>query len=410
MSFAGYLSDQELSELYQALIGANLFRADAQAAMRSAIVPEFEGLLPISLVANVQLIQTLKQLNRVHNLVNGDVPLAQFLDVAALLAKGTHAGKAIEAALEKVRYSGTLAPSAPAIAARAPPGGVGGGGDDGEPPPAAALNTNVELQAQTGALDMTVSVRFLRDGAIASASVVKLLVHRHTGGQAEFLDGDEPKLANGSGWIIAPGLLITNHHVINARRKEGVVERDASDTDFLLQAESTRVLFDYVTKTVPAPVTTGAGALLYSNKALDFALLRLPATVPPRRPLRLRSHAVRKTPQQALGIGVNVLQHPYGDPMRLGFRNNYVVSGDDQWLTYLTDTAVGSSGSPVCDDTWMVAALHSGSRAIGSSINILGQEYRRENYGIPITTIMSDLQAHAPELSAEIIAGQAAFQ
>ena len=40
MSFAGYLSDQELSELYQALIGANLFRADVQAAMRSAIVPE----------------------------------------------------------------------------------------------------------------------------------------------------------------------------------------------------------------------------------------------------------------------------------------------------------------------------------------------------------------------------------
>jgi hypothetical protein len=155
----------------------------------------------------------------------------------------------------------------------------------------------------------------------------------------------------------------------------------------------------------------GAGALLYSNKALDFAVLSLPTTAPPRRPLRLRSHAVRKTPAQALGMGVNVLQHPNGDPMRLGFRNNYVVLGDDEWLSYLTDTTVGSSGSPVCDDTWMVAALHSGSRPIeGSDIFILGQQYRRENYGIPITTIMADLQANVPAVYTAIVAEQAVFE
>jgi hypothetical protein len=142
-------------------------------------------------------------------------------------------------------------------------------------------------------------------------------------------------------------LLITNHHVINARRKEGIAEPDATKEDFRLQAEHTRILFDYVTKAVPNPVSTVAGALLYADKKLDFALVRLPEATPHRSPLRLRTHAIRKTSVQALGIGVNLLQHPNGEPMRLGFRNNYVLLGDDRWLSYLTDTAVGSSGSPV---------------------------------------------------------------
>jgi hypothetical protein len=54
--------------------------------------------------------------------------------------------------------------------------------------------------------------------------------------------------------------------------------------------------------------------------------------------------------------------------MRLGFRDNFVVVGDDDGLSYLTDTQFGSSGSPVCDDHWFVAALHSGSRTAATSI------------------------------------------
>jgi endonuclease G len=401
-----YLSDQQLKELQQALVEANLFRPEAQDAMRSSIVPFYQAMLPISTLPNVQLTLTLNQLNRVHNLVDGDVPLAQFLDVAAILATGTRAAGVIERMLDIIRYSGTVPASAPTIAAGPAPFAAAGGAGGGD-----GFNTDVELQAQTGALDQTVSVRFLRDGVTAAASVVKLLVHRHMGGHAEFLDGDQPRLANGTGWIIAPGLLITNHHVINARRKEGIAEPDATAEDFRLQAEHTQILFDYVTSAVPAPVKAGPAALLYADKELDFALLRLPEGAPSRPPLRLRTHAIRKTPIQALGIGVNLLQHPNGDPMRLGFRNNYVVLGDDRWLSYLTDTAIGSSGSPVCDDAWTVAALHSGSRPIeAANIEILGQKFRRENYGIPITTLMAHLQERAPALSTRITTGQKALR
>lgn len=94
--------------------------------------------------------------------------------------------------------------------------------------------------------------------------------------------------------------------------------------------------------------------------------------------------------------------------MRLGFRDNFVVFGDAARLSYLTDTDFGSSGSPVCDDRWSVAALHSGSRSISADdITIRGRKVRRENHGIPIPRILEHLETAHPDLHAEIEAGQA---
>ena len=79
--------------------------------------------------------------------------------------------------------------------------------------------------------------------------------------------------------------------------------------------------------------------------------------------------------------------------MRLGFRENFVVFGSDKGLTYLTDTASGSSGSPVADDKWTVAALHTGSQDISAkNIKLLGKEIHEENFGIPIPAIMAKLR------------------
>jgi hypothetical protein len=398
IDFQGYLSSDELKAVEQALVDGNFAGHDEQEAMLSPILPAFKQQLPRFSRPRTQLTIILGELNRVHNLRNGDVPLAQFLDVAATLARATPAADVIERALARLRYGGDIAAAANDIGR--PAGGLGPG--DG------TINTVVKLEAQTGALDQTVSVGFLREGLIAAASVVKLLVHRHSNGHPEFLSSEgEPRLVPGTAWLIAPSLLITNHHVINARRKEGFVEKDASEQDFRLQAENTQILFDYVSKDMPEPILTGRGALLYNNKELDFALLHLPVGAPNRSSLRLRPHVMRKNAMQALGMGVNLLQHPNGKPMRLGFRTNYVVSGDDRWLSYLTDTDVGSSGSPVCDDAWTVAALHVGSRPIGQQhIVILGQEYRRENYGIPILTILAHLSEQQPALHEAIQDGQ----
>ncbi len=65
--------------------------------------------------------------------------------------------------------------------------------------------------------------------------------------------------------------------------------------------------------------------------------------------------------------------------MRLGFRNNFVVTGTESRLSYLTDTAGGSSGSPICDDAWFVAALHRGFTTIsGGPLMVWGKPIRQE--------------------------------
>ena len=164
-------------------------------------------------------------------------------------------------------------------------------------------------------------------------------------------------------------------------------------------------MFDYFKD--PAVETTFSGKLVAWDKELDFAILDLEGTAPDRRPLRIRRYVLRKTLDQALGMGVNVLQHPGGKPMRIGFRNNYVILGDGKILTYVTDTDFGSSGSPVCDDAWAVAALHSGSRGVAhAGVEVNGRKITGENFGTAIGAIMEKLKTSYPDVYNRIIAVQ----
>jgi hypothetical protein len=202
MSFSGYLSARDLTRIQTALTDANLVTSAALDTMAASLMPTYRvNNLPLNPLAGQQLMMWLQLMNRVHNLRNGDVPLAQFLEVAATLATGTQAADVLDQALQQIRYSGAASLPPGAIATVQPAGG----------PASQTPNTSVTLQAQTGAFDLTVSVSFLREGVAASASVVKLLVHRHVDGHAEYLPAGDPRLVNGTGWIIAPGLVITNH-------------------------------------------------------------------------------------------------------------------------------------------------------------------------------------------------------
>lgn len=393
--FAGYLTDTEIAEVLAALLEARLASPSAQDALMAGLDLGYVGLLPTGTTPSVRQRTQVTLMNRVPNLRNGDVPLAQYLAAAVSLAGPLPAADRLESALAKVNAvrTGSRVTAPTSVPAVATPG----------------INLDVRPEAYTRGIDGTLGVRFLREGMNAAASVVKLLVHRHVNGAPEFGAGDIPQLTSGTGWIIGPNLMITNYHVINAREDLAESnEGDASEGDFLLQAENTSVLYDYVDRqSQPVSYKAGSGALVYFNKALDFAILRVPAGAPGRPPLRLRKQLIRKTPVQPLDICVNVLQHPNGDPMRLGFRDNFVVLGDEETLSYLTDTSFGSSGSPVCDDHWTVAALHSGSRSISAqNIEIRGTKLRRENFGTPVPTLLARLQNDHPAVHEAIQTGQ----
>lgn len=55
---------------------------------------------------------------------------------------------------------------------------------------------------------------------------------------------------------------------------------------------------------------------------------------------------------------LNIIHHPNGDYMQLSIRENLFVKITPVSIWYKTDTAPGSSGSPVFNDQWQVVALH----------------------------------------------------
>jgi hypothetical protein len=389
-----YLDDPTLLEVQHTAIQLGL--ASELDALTAGISPAFVATYTQGGNANARLLTLTNRMNTTRVLVSGEVPLAKWLNNAIILAAGVPEETVFRQALEKVSADGAASPA-------------GAAGDA----PATRENLDVaalpiadgDLEVQIGE-DDTLTVDFLYEGTAVSRSVARLLVHRHFDGHPSMLPGDKPDFGNGTGWMLAPQLLITNFHVVRARRPLEPISAD----DFQLQGAATRVQFDYYRANSKLQETRSAGCVA-SDRDLDYALLRLPADAPARPPLRSRTSPILKPQERALQERVNVLQHPNGDPMRLGFRNNFVVSGTESRLSYLTDTAGGSSGSPICDDAWFVAALHRGFTTItGEPPKVWGKAIRQENYGTPIGRILEHLATHHPDLHAEVETGQIALR
>ncbi len=357
-------------------------------------------------------ITKLREINGAYMLRGGEVPLALILSAAIERCRDAGRSMQLEEILENVEQQ-RLAPQQLAVPPSSPIAGptlaVAA-----TPIPAPAQKRHVdgashELESTIGNLDETVSIEFLVEGARAAQSVFKLIVPRFIDGEQEFVTDTLPRQATGTGWIIAPGIGITNHHVFDVRQTAHG-EPHATANDFNLQIQNSVIVPDYTSEdgNDPEEVAMGSDALLAANADLDFAIFKLTGTLATRTPLRLRVRPLRKASHTPLRARVNVLQHPNGKPMRLGFRSNFVVVGNGDELAYLTDTAKGSSGSPVLDDSWSVAALHYGSQPISDvEIDLLGTRIRRENVGRPMPKIMTFLEEHHATLHQEIQDAQA---
>jgi hypothetical protein len=242
-----------------------------------------------------------------------------------------------------------------------------------------------------------VAYGFLSAGLQAGQSVARLSVTRHAGGAPFKLPGGELAVYNGTGWLIAPDLLMTNHHVVNARN-DG--ENDAPLEDLKLQARSTTVLFDFDGKTGAGTPLAGSPELLSFDVALDYAVLRLPARADGRTPLNLSDEKVEVTKDSYKSV--NIIQHPLGGPKMVALRNNLVYDSNYPKLRYFTDTEHGSSGSPVFDDAWRVVALHR-SAAFVENVQFQGRLTGWVNEGTQMAAILEDLKARQPDLHAAVL-------
>jgi S1-C subfamily serine protease len=184
-----------------------------------------------------------------------------------------------------------------------------------------------------GAKATWVDVHFLQRGLDCAKSVVRLT--------AWF--GDASLL--GTGFFIAPGVVLTNHHVLFDPHTGAAADRIEVLVDF-------EILPDGSIRS-PKPITV-AMPVIRSDATLDWACFEVSDPALKDRPaLSLGS----KTPV-ARGDFVNIIQHPHGLPKKLGIFRNEVRYVDASIMQYSTDTESGSSGSPVLNARWEVVALH----------------------------------------------------
>ena len=165
----------------------------------------------------------------------------------------------------------------------------------------------------------------------------------------------------GTGFLVGPDLVMTNHHVM-----ESVIREPAQQASVVFRF-GYKVEADGLTLRTgkECGLVAGTGWLVDSSplSALDYALVRLagkpgddPADGPGGGPQRGWLKPSRHT--FVIGEPLYVLQHPGAAPLK--FADGVVT---DVWLPknrviYKTNTDLGSSGSPCFDGNWDLVALH----------------------------------------------------
>lgn len=240
--------------------------------------------------------------------------------------------------------------------------------------------------------DERLPIAFLEKALGAQKAVARLLVPRFHNGQPM---GKPAEAVTGTAWIIGPGLLLTNHHVIEARFPG---ETPTSDTDLRAQALEAVAWLGY-NHWNAAHSDYRSVQLVQTNRQLDYALLRM-EDHPLNGAVLLsewgRLSLAKARPSLEKGARLNIIQHPRGEEKRLAIRSNFYVgrtstSEEPARIQYLTDTEPGASGAPVCDDHWQVIAMHHAAIRVPDS-QYKGEVVKYNNQGIEITAILDDLR------------------
>lgn len=223
--------------------------------------------------------------------------------------------------------------------------------------PIEAINELLDERVM-GEAEEFLSVLYLKRAPIVSKSVGRI-IRRNT------------STGFGTGFLVAPGVLITNHHVL----------QDAA------AASIASVEFDYEInyrnrEMQPERFRFRPDLLFYANEALDFALVAVEQhSFETGRPLTDFGYLPLDGGEGKITIGnpVNVIQHPNAEQKQAVFREaellglpanelapdaQFTGAPADVAAHYTADTKPGSSGSPVLSDAWEVIALHHSAVAV----------------------------------------------
>ncbi len=210
------------------------------------------------------------------------------------------------------------------------------------------------------------SVNYLARGARAARAVSRIVI-RTASGQL---------FGYGTGFLIAPRVIITNHHVLEnagaAARSTAQFEYEADIDGQPLKAVS---------------FSLEPTQLFFTSAQLDFTVVAV-APTPDIGQTPLSEYGclplVGSTGKVVDGEWLTIIQHPNGERKQVCVRENKLIKRDTDVLWYSTDTLGGSSGSPTFNNDWYVVALHHSGVPLqkdGRIQTISGQDYDPARHG-----------------------------
>lgn len=209
-----------------------------------------------------------------------------------------------------------------------------------------------QLEQQVGSNDL-VPAFWLEEGAARTRSACKI--------DASGVDYEGRSSAwSGTGFLVAPGILCTNHHVINSRdvasRCRALFDFAATPDGRIKNVATFPLRPDLLFWTSPVVTAGGQGGLDVTFVAVQGE----PGTTFGVSPLLRQSFAAGDQDK------LNIVQHPSGRMKEVALRENRVVFQNSQVIHYESDTEPGSSGSPVYNDAWELVALHHASKNLSN--------------------------------------------
>jgi endonuclease G len=246
---------------------------------------------------------------------------------------------------------------------------------------------DVLMERIIGATRDFLSAAFMDRGVEAMRSVGRIVVPAGDG-----------LVAYGTGFLVSPHLLLTNHHVL------------PDETS----AAAATVEFDYQVDRFDNPLRVERFDLrpdlfFLTDRELDYALVSVTEVSRSGKPLKDYDFCPLIADEGKIVVKncVNIVQHPRGEMKQVVVRENEVVDVLENYLHYQGDTEPGSSGALVCNDQWEVVALHhSGVAAKDADGNYLdtnggiwkpGDDPTRlkwiANEGVRVSKLMASVQA-----------------
>jgi len=153
-------------------------------------------------------------------------------------------------------------------------------------------------------------------------------------------------------FMVSKNLLLTNWHVFKTIEK--AIE---SEIHFFYEYDASG------RPQLPVIFKLDAEKFYRSNQTLDYCFVAVrPVDVTGK--IRLESIGYLFLDKGLGKIGdkgkekLNIIHHPLGDYKQISIRANTFVDVNETKIFYETDTAQGSSGSPVFNDQWQVVGLH----------------------------------------------------